>query len=137
MFLRNEREAMTLINLICMGLMALGSLVFVGEHRKGTFLVDNEKKLSDETVRKVNRDSNRLFGAKIVSLMIVLASVAVFFLTEELTDDYQTCNSWSLYHVILLFLFAGSVIFGLKELNKPQTKEKPPKTTGDEGRKDR
>ncbi len=110
---------MTVINLVCLVIIAVGSMFFMGTHRKGTYLIDREKRISDDVIKKVNRDSNRLFVAKIAAILCAFASAVPFFLTEELSYNFKLSNVWSPYQILMLLVFAGIVYLGKKGLNDP------------------
>jgi len=100
-----------------MMVMVVGSAFFITVHRKGTFLLDKSRRLSKDVMKKANRDSNRLFGCKIASLLVALSSGAAFFLTEDISSvTFRLYNSWSIFHIALLLLFGLLVFLGLKGL---------------------
>lgn len=112
---------MTLINVICIIVVAVAALFFIGVHKKGTFELDPEKELSEENLKKSNRDSPRLFFSKILSLCFAAASVLLYYFTDKVDLDFDNIilyNKWSIFHVILLLLFFLVIIWGLKGLNK-------------------
>lgn len=122
---------MTIINLICLLAIVVASLIYMGLHRKGTFIYDKDNKLSPEQMRLVNRDSNRLFATKIVALLIAVASALQFFLTEEMTYDFKAYNNWTIFQAGLLVLLAGVIFFGVRDLNKAPPIEEEQETDDD------
>jgi len=117
---------MTIINMMCMLVLVMGSAFLTSVHKKGTFLVDREKRVPIEVLKKANRDSRQLFAAKIAAVLIALVSAALFFLTEDLNaESLRFYNNWSPHHVVLLLLFGVAVLIGVRGIEKdaPEPKE--------------
>ena len=115
---------MTVINLICMLSMTVLAAFFMGVHRYGTFQIDREKKIPEDKLRQANRDTNKLFAAKIVALIIVLISVVLFFTKENLSGELVIYNEYTVVHSILTVLFFLIFIFGNQEVKKAGSTKK-------------
>ena len=112
---------MAIINSVCIAIMALGAILYVGVHKKGTFQIDVDNKIPVEARNRANRDSGRLFFSKIIAVILVSASVLLYYKTEDLSGEFGEAplyNEWSVYHLILLLLFFLVMFIGTKGLNK-------------------
>ena len=113
-------------------IMVIGSAVFMGAHRKGTFDMEKTKNIPEEKERLANHDSTLLFLMKILSLAVTCVSAAIFFSTEMMNDEAPLTNRFSLIHIILLAVFIVVLVVGNREANKvdPMLRDKKPKDEG-------
>jgi len=120
---------MAVINLICMLSMTVMLAFFMGVHQYGTFQIDRENKIPEEKLKQANRDSNKLFAAKIVALIIVSVSVILFFTKENLSESLIVYNEYTAVHCILTVLFFVIFIFGNQEVKKAGSTKKERKSS--------
>ena len=109
---------MTVINTACMIIMVVTAAVFMTAHRKGTFVIDRDKKIPEAKARQANRDSALLFTLKIVTITIASSSATLFFVTENMDDNAPLTNPYTFIHCILFVVFLVIVSIGYKETGR-------------------